>query len=70
MTTSKLTPVQLRERGYAALVRELGPIDFIRFMQQFEPAQGDYTKDRAEWLDQLTPEQINQIVDKQKQRGR
>jgi hypothetical protein len=66
MTPGELTPAQLRERGYAALLRELGPVDFIRFMRQFESGQGDYTQDRAQWLDRLTPEQVNQIIDKQR----
>jgi len=67
MTTTELTPVQLRERGYAVLLRELGPIDFIRFLQQFEPGQGDYTRDRGQWLDRLTPEQINQLIDRRRE---
>jgi hypothetical protein len=67
MTTTELTPAQLRERGYAALLRELGPIDFIRFLQQFEPGQGDYTRDRGQWLDRLTPEQINQLIDRRRE---
>lgn len=63
MTTSELTPAQLRDRAYAALLRELGPVDFIRFLQQFEPGHGDYTRERHEWLDRMTPEQINQALD-------
>ena len=66
MTTAELTPIQLRDRGYGALLRELGPVDFVRFLQQFEPGQGDYTRDRHEWLDHLTPEQINQLIDLQR----
>lgn len=63
MTSTELTPAQLRERGYAALLGKLGPVDFIRFLQQFEPGQGDYTRDRHQWLDGVTPEQINQVID-------
>jgi hypothetical protein len=66
MTTTELTPAQLRERGYAALLRELGPVDFIRFMQQFEPGSGDYTRDRKQWLSQLTPDEINRLIDQQR----
>jgi hypothetical protein len=66
MTTAELTPAQLRERGYAALLRELGPLDFIRFLQQFEPGQGDYTRDRGQWLDRLTPDEINRVIDSRK----
>lgn len=65
-TTTQLTPVQLRNRAYQALLRELGPVDFIRFLQQFESGQGDYTRERAQWLDQLSAEQINQVIDEQR----
>jgi hypothetical protein len=64
-TTTELTPAQLRDRAYQALLRELGPVDFIRFLQQFEPGQGDYTRERAHWLDRLSAEQINQVLDEQ-----
>ncbi|HEX8520626.1 MAG TPA: hypothetical protein VF669_00135 [Tepidisphaeraceae bacterium] len=63
MTAINMTPSQLRDRGYAALLRELGAIDFIRFIQQFEPGRGDYTQDRRQWLDALTPEQTNALMD-------
>ncbi len=66
MTTTELTPIQLRDRGYAALLRDLGPVNFIRFLQQFEPGQGDYTQDRSQWLDAMTPEQIDAVIDRQR----
>jgi hypothetical protein len=66
MMTTELTPVQLRERAYAALLRELGPVDFIRFCQQFEPGQGDYTRDRGQWLDGMTPQQIDAVIDQRR----
>ena len=70
MTTTELTVAQLRERGYSALLRELGPVDFTRFWQQFEPGKGDYTRERGEWLDRMTPEQVNQVMDQQRRRGK
>lgn len=69
MTVSELTPAQLRQRGYEALLRELGPIGFVRFVQQFEAGQGDYTRDRATWLDPMTPAQIDQLLDERSRRG-
>jgi hypothetical protein len=33
-------------------------VDAIRFIQHFTPGQGDYTKDRHEWLDQTPLEDI------------
>lgn len=65
-TTAELTPIQLRDRAYQALLRELGPVDFIRFLQQFESGQGDYTRERAQWLDRLSADQINQVIDEQR----
>jgi hypothetical protein len=44
-------PVDLRNRGFAALVAALGWINAVRFMQQYERHSGDYTKER----DQLLP---------------
>lgn len=41
---------QVRRRGIEALVRELGPLGMVRFLQQFETGQGDYTRERHQWL--------------------
>ncbi len=51
--TSMLTPDQIRRRGMQALVRELGPLGMVRFLQQFDPGQGDYTRDRYQWLGEV-----------------
>jgi len=45
-----------------ALSRELGVVGMIRFMQQFEMGRGDYSKDRHEWLDQYTVDDIAKLV--------
>ena len=36
-----MTPIELRERGYQALVKELGQIDAIRFLQDVGWGFGD-----------------------------
>ena len=41
-----------------ALAQELGPVGFIRFMQQYELGKGDYTVDRRRWLDRLTIDEV------------
>ena len=51
MNTQSMTLEQIREAGIAALSRELGVVGMIRFMQQFETGEGDYSKDRHQWLD-------------------
>ena len=51
MNAQTMTLEQIRAAGMAALTRELGVVGMIRFMQQFETGEGDYSKDRYQWLD-------------------
>ena len=67
MTVATMTLEQVRVVGYSALVRDLGPVNMVRFLQQFETGQGDYTLERHQWLDQYTVEEIVQEI--QKRRG-
>lgn len=46
-----MTLDQIRAAGLDALVRELGPVGMVRFLQQFETGRGDYTREHHEWLD-------------------
>lgn len=52
------TQNEILDRGYKALVEALGVVDAIRFIQHFSPGYGDYTKERHQWLDKLTLEDI------------
>lgn len=38
-------------QGYKALVDSLGVVDAIKFIQYYSPGKGDYTKERHQWLD-------------------
>lgn len=40
------------------LTKELGAVGMARFMQQYEPGEGDYTKERAALLEGITMEDI------------
>ncbi len=42
----------LNQKAKAILIRELGPVDYARFIQQYEEGTGDYTADRLQWLGQ------------------
>ena len=53
-----MTPVELNRKGFKALVDALGYADAIRFIRQFDHGSGDYTKERHQWLDELTLEDI------------
>jgi len=39
-------PVELRRRGFEALVQALGWVNAVRFLQHYEVGQGDYTRER------------------------
>jgi hypothetical protein len=41
-----MTTQEINRRGFKALMKDLGPVGFVRFMQQFV-SRGDYTKERA-----------------------
>jgi predicted transcriptional regulator len=52
------TPNEIREKGFEALLKALGPIGMLRFLEQFDTGKGDYTKERSQWLDQMSIEDI------------
>jgi hypothetical protein len=66
INANMMTPQQIREAGMAALTRELGIVGMIRFMQQFELGKGDYSKDRHQWLDQYSVDDVVQMVSEKK----
>jgi hypothetical protein len=41
---------EIRLVGLEALARELGPVEMVRFLQQFETGHGDYSTERHRWL--------------------
>jgi len=54
----KPTIAELRRVGIEALVKALGPVGMARFLQQFDPGQGDYTAERNRILGTPTVDQI------------
>ena len=53
-----MTPIELRERGYQALVSQLGPLDTIRFLQQMGWGTGDYTQEREALIGSVSREEF------------
>ncbi len=53
-----MTPTELTNKGFQALVQGLGYVDAIRFLKQFDQGHGDYTKERVQWLDSLSLDEI------------
>jgi hypothetical protein len=52
--------------GIEALNEKLGPLGMVEFMRQFDSGYGDYTKERHNWLDGLTVEDISNEIKKMK----
>ena len=57
-----MNPAEIRQRGYDALSKELGVVGMIRFLQQFETGNDDYTKERHQWLDKLSFDEVIQSI--------
>jgi hypothetical protein len=53
-----VTPIELRQRGYQALVDSLGMIDAILFLQQAGWGTGNYTAERSQLLTPVTREEF------------
>jgi hypothetical protein len=53
---------EITKQATEILIREMGPVDAHRFLSQFRVGSGDYTKERGQWLDDLTlPEIVEEI---------
>ncbi len=52
------TQHEIIRQGYKALIDSLGVADAIRFIQHFSPGQGNYTKERHQWLEQIPLDEI------------
>ena len=58
---------EIRRIGIDALADALGPVDMARFLQSFDLGSGDYTKERAKWLDQSLEEILGEIKRRRKE---
>ena len=59
----------LREKGFAVLVRELGPANALRFLHLYQTGTGNYTTERDQWLGSLTLEEIDAEIQHMKLKG-
>ena len=53
-----MTPVELKQKGFQALVHALGYADAIRFLKLFDNGSGNYTAERDRWLNPISLEEI------------
>jgi hypothetical protein len=54
---------QIRMEGWKALTERLGPSGAMRFMMQYDPGYGDYSKERHELFDSLTMDTLLEAID-------
>jgi hypothetical protein len=67
--TRPMTLPEIRREGFQALLDRLGPAGAIRFLRQYDPGRGDYTKDRHQWLDSLDDEDVIAAVKQRQDRA-
>lgn len=58
MTETVLQLVELRARGFEALVEALGWVNAVRFIQQYETSNLDYTAERRHILPDWGPDEL------------
>ena len=49
---------EIRRTGIQLLTQNLGAVGMVRFLQQSELGWGNYTKERSQWLGNLTLDEI------------
>ena len=69
--TAPMRPLaEITEQATAILIREMGVVDALRFLNQIRAGAGDYTKERNQWLDNLSLEQIVSGIKAKRPKGR
>ena len=56
----------IREKGYNALIKELGASGMAIFIRQFEGGKGDYTEEREALLENIDIDDIVASIKKRK----
>lgn len=63
--SSSMSAYQIRLEGWKALTERLGPAGAMRFMMQYDPGHGDYTKERQEIFADLELEDLIAAIRRQ-----
>lgn len=68
MNIRDMTDAEVYELGLEILLDKLGYAGAVRFLEQCQPASGDYTAERHKWLDELDMETIIHGIQELRQR--
>jgi hypothetical protein len=63
--SASMSAYEIRLEGWKALTERLGPAGAMRFMMQYDPGHGDYTKERQEIFADLDLEELLASVRRQ-----
>ncbi|GAB6161594.1 hypothetical protein JCM12298_07530 [Desulfothermus naphthae] len=58
--------IEVQRKGYQILAKELGVVNFIRFIQEFEKGSGNYTEERHNWQDVYSVQDILEEIKNKK----
>lgn len=61
-----LALAEIKQKGWDALVKELGYAEATKFMLLYEPGRGNYTEDRKDILKETTIEKVREDILKNK----
>jgi hypothetical protein len=62
VNTKRRNPAQLAADGFAALVEKLGMAEAVRYVQLYHQGTGDYARERPEWLDAVSHDQVVNLM--------
>jgi hypothetical protein len=68
--TEDMTDQEIRELVTRLVAREVGPVGYIRFVQQLRRGRGNYTEERHQWLDGLTVDEICDSIEQNREHWR
>lgn len=60
---STMSLYEIRMEGWKALTERLGPAGAMRFMMQYDPGHGDYSKERHELFAALTVNELLEAIE-------
>jgi hypothetical protein len=62
--SSSMSLYEIRMEGWKALTERLGPAGAIRFMMQYDPGHGDYSRERHQLFADLNLEEGLEAVER------
>lgn len=64
MSRSSMSLYEIRMEGWKALTERLGSAGAMRFMMQYDPGYGDYSKERHEIFASVTLDQLLESIER------